>query len=95
MRWWNSLATWQGSETQGDAEAPGTRKNWLSEGSPASLVEQERQVTAVAGVEAIELPDHPFFLATLFQPQVGSLAGRPLHPVIQAFLAASANLSVQ
>ena len=24
-----------------------------------------------AGVEAIELPDHPFFLATAFQPQVG------------------------
>ena len=27
-----------------------------------------------AGVEAIELPEHPFFLATAFQPQVG--AGR-------------------
>jgi len=24
-----------------------------------------------AGVEAIELRDHPFFLATAFQPQVG------------------------
>jgi CTP synthase (UTP-ammonia lyase) len=41
-----------------------------------------------AGVEAVELPNHPFFLATLFQPQVGSLAGQPLHPVIQAFVAA-------
>jgi CTP synthase (UTP-ammonia lyase) len=30
-----------------------------------------------AGVEAIELPDHPFFLATAFQPQVGvSESGR-------------------
>ncbi len=41
-----------------------------------------------AGVEAVELPEHPFFLATLFQPQIGSLAGRPLHPVIEAFVAA-------
>ena len=43
-----------------------------------------------AGVEAIELPDHPFFVATLFQPQVGALAGRPLHPLIGAFLEAAA-----
>jgi CTP synthase (UTP-ammonia lyase) len=34
------------------------------------------------------LPDHPFFMATLFQPQVGSVAGRPLHPIIRAFAAA-------
>jgi CTP synthase (UTP-ammonia lyase) len=40
-----------------------------------------------AGVEAIELPDHPFYLATLFQPQVGSLDGEPLHPVIADFVA--------
>ena len=40
------------------------------------------------GVEAVELPHHPFFLATLFQPQVGSVAGRPLHPIIGAFAAA-------
>lgn len=42
-----------------------------------------------AGVEGIELPSHPFFLATLFQPQVGALAGRPLHPLIGAFLEAA------
>jgi CTP synthase (UTP-ammonia lyase) len=42
-----------------------------------------------AGVEAVELLDHPFFLATLFQPQVGSLAGRALHPIIKAFVAAA------
>ncbi len=41
-----------------------------------------------AGVEAIELPDHPFYLATLFQPQVGSLDGEPLHPIIAEFVAA-------
>ncbi len=42
-----------------------------------------------AGVEAVELPDHPFFLATLFQPQVGRLAGQPLHPIITAFVGAA------
>jgi len=41
-----------------------------------------------AGVEAIELPDHPFFLGTSFQPQVGSGAGKPLHPVLRAFVQA-------
>jgi CTP synthase (UTP-ammonia lyase) len=42
-----------------------------------------------AGVEAIELPDHPFFLATAFQPQVGaSETGRP-GPLLEAFVAAA------
>jgi CTP synthase (UTP-ammonia lyase) len=48
-------------------------------------------VTAIAddaGVEAIELPTHPFFLATLFQPQMGAQARQTLHPVIQGFLGA-------
>jgi CTP synthase (UTP-ammonia lyase) len=43
-----------------------------------------------AGVEGIELRDHPFFVATLFQPQVGSLNGGPLHPLITAFVQAAA-----
>ncbi len=42
-----------------------------------------------AGAEAVELPDHPFFIATLFQPQVGSLAGQPLSPLIEGFIAAA------
>jgi CTP synthase (UTP-ammonia lyase) len=40
-----------------------------------------------AGVEAVEIEDHPFFVATLYQPQVGSLGGKPLDPLISAFLA--------
>ena len=35
---------------------------------------------ADAGVEAIELPDHPFFIATALQPQVGSSESQTLHP---------------
>jgi len=36
-----------------------------------------------------ELPDHPFFLATLFVPQVNSTADKP-HPIITGFLQAAA-----
>jgi CTP synthase (UTP-ammonia lyase) len=42
-----------------------------------------------AGVEAVELPGHPFYVATLFQPQVGSSASRRLHPLIDALISAA------
>jgi CTP synthase (UTP-ammonia lyase) len=42
-----------------------------------------------AGVEAVELPGHPFYVATLFQPQVGTSAGRRLHPLIGALISAA------
>jgi CTP synthase (UTP-ammonia lyase) len=37
---------------------------------------------------AVELPDHPFFLATLFQPQLSSRPEMP-HPVWLEFLGAA------
>jgi CTP synthase (UTP-ammonia lyase) len=39
-------------------------------------------------VRIIELPDHPFFIGTLFQPQLRSLPGRP-HPLVTAFVRAA------
>jgi len=39
-------------------------------------------------VRAVELPGHPFFIATLYQPQLSSTDVRP-HPVIVEFVAAS------
>jgi CTP synthase (UTP-ammonia lyase) len=39
-------------------------------------------------VRVAELPAHPFFIATLFQPQLSSEAGKP-HPLIRAFVQAS------
>ncbi|MGH2862404.1 MAG: glutamine amidotransferase-related protein [Solirubrobacteraceae bacterium] len=39
-----------------------------------------------AGVEAIELSDHPFFIATAFQPQMGASEARQLHPLITALI---------
>lgn len=44
---------------------------------------------ADAGVEAIELPGQLFFIATAFQPQVGSSESQTLHPLIDAFLDAA------
>jgi CTP synthase (UTP-ammonia lyase) len=35
-------------------------------------------------VRALELPDHPFFLGTLFQPELAGDGTRP-HPVVRAF----------
>jgi CTP synthase (UTP-ammonia lyase) len=39
-------------------------------------------------VRAMELREHPFFLATLFQPQLTSKASGVAHPVIEALLRA-------
>lgn len=39
-------------------------------------------------VRAVELMDHPFFIATLFQPERRALAG-PLHPLVHAFIEAA------
>jgi CTP synthase (UTP-ammonia lyase) len=41
------------------------------------------------GAEVIELPGHPFFVASLFQPQIGASSGEPLHPLLRAFTAAA------
>jgi CTP synthase (UTP-ammonia lyase) len=74
---------------------PFTGFHWCNYGLAPAYADQLTQRGLVisaragdAGAEAIEIPGHPFFLATLFQPQVGSLAGKPLSPIIRAFLAA-------
>ena len=76
--------------------APFTGFHWcnygLVPGREAALVEAGLVVAARApdaGVEAVELPGHPFYLATLFQPQVGSSASGRLHPVIGALVSAA------
>jgi len=43
---------------------------------------------AAAEVRGVELAGHPFFVATLFQPERAGLAG-VAHPVVSAFLAAA------
>lgn len=39
-------------------------------------------------IRIAELPDHPFFVATLFQPELDGDGSRP-HPIIRAFAAAA------
>ena len=72
--------------------APFTGFHWCNYGLADAFVARLEAAGVVvsarapdAGVEGIELPDHPFFVATLFQPQVGALSGAPLHPLIEAF----------
>jgi CTP synthase (UTP-ammonia lyase) len=43
-------------------------------------------------LRAFELADHPFFVATLFQPQLSSSSERP-HPIVRGFLRACAAVS--
>ena len=45
-------------------------------------------------LRVIELPDHPFFLGTLFVPQARSTASNP-HPLVSAFLKAASAKSQQ
>jgi CTP synthase (UTP-ammonia lyase) len=48
-----------------------------------------------AGAEVIELPSNQFFMLTLFQPQVGALAGRPLHPLLREFVCCAGGRSAR
>lgn len=63
--------------------------------APAYVAPLERAGVVVgataadAGVEAIELPDHPFFLATAYQPQVGAGETGRLGPLLEAFARAA------
>jgi CTP synthase (UTP-ammonia lyase) len=44
---------------------------------------------ATGDVRAVELDDHPFFIATLFQPERAALTGK-ISPVVRAFVQACA-----
>ncbi|HEX8149893.1 MAG TPA: CTP synthase [Pyrinomonadaceae bacterium] len=62
--------------------------------NPGYLPLLERSAMKVTGVDdeggvrVVELPEHPFFVATLFQPERSALAGRT-HPLVRAFLCAA------
>ena len=42
-----------------------------------------------AGAEVLRLPANDFYVLSLFQPQIGALAGKPLHPLLLAFVRAA------
>jgi CTP synthase (UTP-ammonia lyase) len=81
-------ADWYGSTSA-------TEQYYCSMGvNPARVAELKSGPLQVSGSDAegevrvIELPEHPFFLGTLFLPQLRSLPGRP-HPLITAFVRAA------
>jgi len=63
--------------------------------NPAYRSRLERAGMTVSGlgddgeIRIVELPDHPFFVATLFLPQTRSTAAQP-HPLLAGFAAATA-----
>lgn len=56
----------------------------LVESSPLQIVAWDQ----ANDPRAVELPSHPFFVATLFQPELAVEAGR-IHPVVRAFARAA------
>ena len=62
--------------------------------NPEKVTELRRGALQVTGSDAegeirvVELPDHPFFIGTLFVPQLRSRADRP-HPLITALIRAA------
>jgi CTP synthase (UTP-ammonia lyase) len=66
----------------------------LNEKYRDSLRESKLKITGLdkeGHVRIVELQDHPFFIASLFLPQLSSQAGRP-HPLIRSFLQAAVAL---
>jgi CTP synthase (UTP-ammonia lyase) len=39
-----------------------------------------------AGAEVLEFPEHPFYVVSMFQPHIGASQGKPIHPLIRAFV---------
>jgi CTP synthase (UTP-ammonia lyase) len=55
----------------------------LIKAGPAKAVGSD----AEGEIRILEIPDHPFFISTLFVPQLRSVPGQP-HPLVTAFLKA-------
>ena len=75
----------------GEAEEEFTCNYELNPRCEDALVRGGMRFTAFSDrreVRAAERPDHTFFVATLFQPQLASRPGRP-HPIFVALLEAA------
>lgn len=74
-------------------DRPFTGMHYCSYGPGAAeverLVEGGMVVEATAedaGAEVLELPANRFFVLTLFQPHIGAVARKPLHPLLREFV---------
>ncbi|MGC4110159.1 MAG: CTP synthase [Nocardioides sp.] len=77
-------------------EAPFVGMHFCGYGPSAAVVEQVVAGGMVVGataddapVEVLELPTHPFYVLSLFQPHIGASSGAPVHPLLTAFTAAA------
>jgi len=73
-------------------DGPFTGMHFCNYAPTADVVERLEQAGVVvgataddAGAEVLDFPDHPFYVATMFQPHIGALAGAPMHPLVRAF----------
>jgi CTP synthase (UTP-ammonia lyase) len=48
-----------------------------------------------ADAEVLELAGNGFFMLTLFQPQIGALAGEPVHPLLGEFVRCAREYAAQ
>jgi CTP synthase (UTP-ammonia lyase) len=66
------------------------RYRHLLEGSALHITGEDEE----GAPRVVELAEHPFFLATLFQPELSASTGQP-HPLVQAFLTAASARAAQ
>ena len=82
-------ARWVGTDTPDAARTAEADGIWVAPGTP-----YRADAAVYAAITSARTSCQPLlgtcggFQYALFQPQIGALAGRPLHPVIEAFVAA-------
>jgi CTP synthase (UTP-ammonia lyase) len=83
------------------ADEPFVGMHYCSFGPGASEVERLVEAGMVveataedAGAEVLELPANRFYMLTLFQPHIGAVAGKPLHPLLREFVRCAGDRSV-
>jgi hypothetical protein len=77
---------WVATDGPGISDLSGFDGVWLVPGSPYA---------DDAGAEVLELPGNRFFMLTLFQPQIGALAGKPVHPLLREFVRCAREYAAQ
>lgn len=85
-----------GTRFAGLVDSPFPGMHFCSYAPSAEVVARLQEVGVVvgataedAGAEVLEFPGHPFYVTSMFQPHVGTLAGAPIHPLVRAFVAAA------
>ncbi|HEY5457074.1 MAG TPA: hypothetical protein VIJ96_16550 [Acidothermaceae bacterium] len=85
-----------GSRFAGWVERPFVGMHYCSYAPTAQAIRHLKNAGVVVGAttedgqaEILEFPNHPFYIASLFQPHIGASSGQPIHPLIKSFVAAT------